>query len=203
MRPALRREVVAVLRGSYRVSERRACHATGFHHSSQRYRPRRDPQVELRMRLRDLVVSRVRYGYRRLHVLLRREGWPVNYKRTYRLLAEEGLAIRSKLPRRKRAWRYRQGRPGAAAPNEIWAMDFMSDGLFDGRPIRILTVVDIHTREGLPTHPRANSRAAQVVEVLDQLVRLRGKPKSLRVDNVLEREGAGRSGQQVSMASLH
>ena len=68
------------------------------------------------MRLRDLAAARVRYGYRRLHVLLRREGWPVNHKRTYRLYAEEGLAIRSKLPRRKRAWRYRQGRPGAAAP---------------------------------------------------------------------------------------
>jgi transposase InsO family protein len=101
------------------------------------------------LHLRDLAAVRVRYGYRRLHVLLRREGWPVNHKRTYRLYAEEGLSIRTKLPRRKRAWRYRQGRPGAAAPNEIWAMDFMSDQLFDGRPIRILTVVDIHTREGL------------------------------------------------------
>ncbi|BFL66325.1 hypothetical protein SKB0092_44040 (plasmid) [Roseomonas mucosa] len=155
------------------------------------------------MRLRDLAAVRVRYGYRRLHVLLRREGWAVNHKRVHRLYAEEGLSIRTKLPRRKRAWRYRQGRPGATVPNEIWAMDFMSDQLFDGRPIRILTVVDIHTREGLSTHPRANFRAAQVVEVLDQLVRLRGKPKSLRVDNVLEREAAERFGQQVSIASLH
>lgn len=183
VRPALRRDVVAVLQDSYRVSERRACSAMGFHRSAQRYRSRRDPQVELRMRLRDLAAVRVRYGYRRLHVLLRREGWPVNHKRTYRLYAEEGLSIRTKLPRRKRAWRYRQGRPGAAAANEIWAMDFMSDQLFDGRPIRILTIVDIHTREGLSTHPRANFRAAQVVEILDGLVRLRGKPKSLRVDN--------------------
>ena len=179
VRPALRGDVVGVLRGTYGISERRACFAVGFQRSVQRY------------------------GYRRLHVLLRREGWPVNHKRVHRLYAEEGLSIRTKLPRRKRAWRYRQGRPGAAAPNEIWAMDFMSDQLFDGRPIRILTVVDIHTREGLSTYPRANFRAAQVVEVLDQLVRLRGKPKSLRVDNVLEREGAGRFGQQVSVASLH
>ena len=79
VRPALRREVVAVLRGSYRISERRACSVTGFHRSAQRYRSRRDPQVELRMRLRDLAAVRVRYGYRRLHVLLRREGWPVNH----------------------------------------------------------------------------------------------------------------------------
>ena len=103
VRPAVRREVVRHLQGAYAIGERRACHATGFHRSSQRYRPRRDPQTELRMRLRDLAAVRVRYGYRRLHVLLRREGWPVNHKRTYRLYAEEGLAIRSKLPRRKRA----------------------------------------------------------------------------------------------------
>src|SRR3712207_6741679 len=75
-------------------------------------------------------------------------------KRTYRLYAEEGLSIRTKLPRRKRAWRHRQGRPAAAAPNEIWAMDFMPDQLFGGRPIRISTVVDIHTREGLTTRGR-------------------------------------------------
>lgn len=183
VRPALRRDVVGVLQGAYWISERRACWATGFGRSSQRHRSRRDPQVDLRMRLRDLAAARVRYGYRRLHVLLRREGWAVNHKRIHRLYAEEGPSIRTKLPRRKRAWRYRQGRPGAQAPNEVWAMDLMSDQLFDGRPFRILTVVDIHTREGLSTHSRANFRAAQVVEVLDRLVRARGKPKSLRVDN--------------------
>ena len=183
VRPGVRREVVGVLRGAYQVSERRACAAMGFGRSSHRYRSRRDPQVALRMRLKDLAAVRVRYGYRRLHVLLRREGWVVNHKRIHRLYAEEGLSIRTKLPRRKRAWRYREGRPGAEAANEVWAMDFMSDQLFDGRPIRILTIVDIYTREGLSTTPRANFRAAQVVEVLDQLVRLRGKPRSLRVDN--------------------
>ena len=183
VRPGVRREVVGVLQGAYQVSERRACSATGFGRSSQRYRSRHDPQVPLRMRLKDLAAARVRYGYRRLHVLLRREGWAVNHKRVHRLYNEGGLSIRTKLPRRTRAWRYREGRPGAEAANEVWAMDFMSDQLFDGRPIRILTIVDIHTREGLSTTPRANFRAAQVVEVLDQLVRLRGKPGSLRVDN--------------------
>ena len=183
VRPAVRRDVVGVLRDAYRVSERRACSAMGFGRSSQRYRSRRDPQVALRMRLKDLAAVRVRYGYRRLHVLLRREGWAVNHKRVHRLYAEEGLSTRTKLPRRKRAWRYREGRPEVGGANEVWAMDFMSDQLFDGRPIRILTVVDVHTREGLSAHPRANFRAAQVVEILDQLVRARGKPGSLRVDN--------------------
>ena len=99
----MRRDVVRQLQGAYAIGERRACRATGFHRSSQRYRARRDPQTELRVRLRDLAASRVRYGYRRLHVLLRREGWPVNAKRVYRLYSEEGLTIRAKVPRRKRA----------------------------------------------------------------------------------------------------
>jgi putative transposase len=183
VRLGVRRDIVGVLRGAYEVSERRACSAMGFGRSSHRYRSQRDPQVALRMRLRDLAATRVRYGYRRLHLLLQREGWSVNHKRTYRLYAEEGLSIRTKLPRRKRAWRYRQGRSEIEDANEVWAMDFMSDQLFDGRPFRILTVVDAHTREALSTAPRANFRAAQVIEVLDQLARVRGKPKSLRVDN--------------------
>ncbi|AIQ88264.1 Integrase catalytic region [Methylobacterium oryzae CBMB20] len=119
---------------TYGISERRACQATGFGRSSQRYRKRADPQVALRMRLKELAAARVRYGYRRLHILLRREGWEVNHKRTYRIYRDEGLSIRPKLPKRKRAWRYRQGRPAIGGPNEVWAMDFMSDRLFDGRP---------------------------------------------------------------------
>lgn len=99
VKPSRRREAVIHLQAVYDVSERRACRATGFHRSSQRYRSRRDPQTELRMRLKELAAARVRYGYRRLHVLLRREGWPVNAKRVYRLYWEEGLAIRSKGPR--------------------------------------------------------------------------------------------------------
>lgn len=137
----------------------------------------------MRIRLKDLAAARIRYGYRRLHVLLRREGWAVNHKRVYRLYSEEGLSIRTKLPRRKRAWRYRTGRPAIAAPNDVWAMDFMSDALFDGRPFRLLTVVDCCSREGLATVPRANFRAFHVVEVLDRLVLNRGKPKTIRVDN--------------------
>jgi len=183
VRPAVRRDVVGHLQGAYRISERRACHATGFRRSSQRYRSRRDPQTELRLRLKDLAASRVRYGYRRLHVLLRREGWRVNAKRVYRLYSEEGLSIRTRVPRRRRAWRYRIGRQTAAAPNEVWAMDFMSDALFDGRQFRLLTVLDCHTREALAIAPRASFRAFQVVEVLDRLARQRGKPKTLKVDN--------------------
>jgi putative transposase len=97
---------------------------------SQAICKRSDPQIELRMRLKELAAARVRYAYRRLHILLRREGWPVNHKRTYRLYREEGLSIRPKAPKRKRALRYRQGRPEVSGPNEVWAIDFMADQLF-------------------------------------------------------------------------
>jgi putative transposase len=183
VKPSRRREVVGHLRTVYDVSERRACRVTGFARTTQRYRSRRDPQTELRIRLRELAAARVRYGYRRLHVLLRREGWPVNAKRVYRLYVEDGLSIRSKAPRRRRASRYRSGRPDVTEANQAWAMDFMSDALFDGRPFRILAVVDCHSRESLAIVPRMNFRAHQVVEVLDNLVRERGKPQSLRCDN--------------------
>jgi putative transposase len=116
-------------------------------------------------------------------VLLRREGWPVNAKRIYRLYCEEGLSMRTKTPRRRRAWRYRSGRPAIAGINDCWAMDFMSDALFDGRPFRILTVVDCHSRESLSVVARTNFRAFHVVEVLDGLVRQRGKPRTIRCDN--------------------
>jgi putative transposase len=119
MRPAARQDVVRHLQGTHGVGERRTFSTTGFWRSSQRYRPRRDPQNELRMRLCDLAVSRVRYGYRRPHILLRREGRPVNAKRAYCVYVEEGLTIRSKVPQRKRAWHYRVGRQQAVAPNEV------------------------------------------------------------------------------------
>src|SRR3954464_14218434 len=96
------------------------------------------------MRIRELAGSRVRYGYRRLTVLLRREGWVVNTKRVYRLYHEEGLQVRTK-KRSKRAAHARVPLPEAARPNQRWSMDFVSDRLTDGRWFRILTVVDQYT----------------------------------------------------------
>jgi putative transposase len=183
VKPVRRREVVRHFQKAYAVSERRACRASGFGRASHRYKSRRDPQVALRMRLKELAETRVRYGYRRLHVLLRREGWQVNHKTVYRLYSDEGLSIRTRSPKRRRACRYRAGRAEAGGMNDVWAMDFMSDKLFDNRPFRILTVVDCCTREALSTVPRTNFRAYQVIEELDRLARLRGKPRSIRVDN--------------------
>lgn len=109
--------------------------------------------------------SRVRHGYRRLHVLLGREGWSVNHKRIYRLYKLEGLAIRQKTPRRKRSSRFRGECLDATRPNQTWALDFMSDILFNGRRSAFLTVVDCHTRESLAIEPRASFGAYHVAEL--------------------------------------
>lgn len=183
MKPVRRREVVRHYQDVFALSERRACQAMGFGRASHRYRSRRNREVELRMRLKELAEARVRYGYRRLHILLQREGWHVNHKRLYRLYCEEGLSIRTRSPKRRRSSRYRAGRTQANGANDVWAMDFMSDRLFDGRPFRILTIVDCHTREALASAARTNFRAYQVIDELDRLARARGKPRSIRVDN--------------------
>ena len=101
------------------------------------------------MRIRDLAQSRVSYGYRRLHVLLQREGWPVSHKRVYRLHCQEGLMLRTKKPKRHVLCQKREEQPTAAGIDEGWSMDFMSDELLDGRRIRLLTIVDNFTRESL------------------------------------------------------
>lgn len=148
-----------------------------------RYESTADPQTALRMRLRDLAMSRVGYGYRRLHILIEREGWSVNHKRIYRLYREEGLAMRKRPPRRHKACLKRDLRPMAAEKNECWSMDFMSDELFDGRRIRLLTIVDNHTRESLAIYIGQRIRGCEVVEVLERIVKDHGRPRTIRVDN--------------------
>jgi putative transposase len=174
---------VEVLKLAYKVSERRACSTLVFTRSVVRYSSRADPQTALRMRLRELAMARVGYGYRRLHILLWREGWRVNHKRVYRLYLDEGLGMRKKAPRRRKACLKRELRPLAAEKNECWSMDFMSDELYDGRRIRILTLVDNHTRESLAIHVAQRIRGMEVAEVLERVSKEHGKPRTIRVDN--------------------
>ena len=148
-----------------------------------RYKSIKDPRDALRMRLRELAMARVGYGYKRLHILLLREGWVINHKCVYRLYKEEGLCMRKKPPRRRKACMKREIRPLASEKNECWSMDFMSDQLFDGRRIRLLTIVDNHTRESLAIHVSQRIRGIEVVEVLEKVVKEHGKPKTIRVDN--------------------
>jgi len=174
---------VEALQVAYQVSARRACGATGFARSSHCYRSVADEQVALRIRLKELAAARVRYGYRRLHVLLCREGWQVNHKRIYRLYTQEGLSIRTKRPRRHKSSKPRVGRVEVQGVNESWSMDFMSDQLFDGRRIRLLTIVDCHSRESLAIEAGFPFKGQHVAEVLSRLVAERGAPKTIRCDN--------------------
>jgi putative transposase len=123
------------------------------------------------------------FWYRRLHVLLGREGWRVNHKRVYRLYCQEGLGMRKRVPRRRVACLKREIRPTASTKNECWSMDFMSDQLFDGHRIRVLTLVDNHTRESLALHAASRVRGQDVVRVLERVSAEHGTPRAIRVDN--------------------
>ena len=155
----------------------------GFPRGSHRYVSVRDERAELRIRLRDLAASRVRYGYRRLHVLLKREGWQVNHKLVYRLYLEEGLQVRTKTPQRRKSCQVRGERPSATKTNESWSMDFMADQLFDGRRFRLLTIVDNFSRESLAIRAGQRLTGDDVVGALDEILATRAAPQSIRVDN--------------------
>jgi putative transposase len=150
-----------------------------------RYEHHRDPQEALRVRLRELAGSRVRYGYRRLTVLLKREGWAVNAKRIYRLYTEEGLIVRTQ-KRKQRAQRQRIAQGLAARRNQRWSMDFVAQRLADGRWIRVLTVVDQFTRECLTLFADTSLNGDKVAAQLDRIVIQRGAPQSITVDNGTE-----------------
>jgi putative transposase len=133
MRSDRRRVVVKRLQVGYCQSERRVCRALNFPQASHRYKSVRDERTELRIRLRDLAGTRVHYGYRRLHILLSREGWHVNHKLVYRLYVEEGLQMRQKRPRQNRSRQLQKTLPIASHTNEGWRIDFMSVKLFNGQ----------------------------------------------------------------------
>lgn len=150
--------------------------------STQQYKPRRDEQADLKKRIKEIAETRVRYGYRRIHVLLRREGWPINAKRVYRLYHEMGLQLRNKTPKRRVKAKLRDDRKDATAVNETWAMDFVHDQLVTGRKLRVLTIVDTFSRFSPVIDPRFSYRGEDVVRTLDQACKLFGYPKSIRVD---------------------
>jgi putative transposase len=168
------------------VSARRACGVLCAERSSYAYKSRRDAQAHLRKRIREIAETRVRYGYRRVHVLLRREGWKLNHKRTYRLYKEEGLCLRRKTPRRRVKAALRDDRTPPSEPNEVWSMDFMADQTFDGTKLRILTIVDAATRISPAIDARTTYRGIDVVETLERITAVYGKPKRIRVDQGTE-----------------
>ena len=172
--------------GRYEVSERRATRAARCCLSSIRDQSCRDPLTAVRQRMRELAQSRVRFGYRRLLVLLRREGWELGKKRCYRLDIEEGLALRRKRPWRPATAVHREQRRPAAARNDIWSMDFVADQLADGRRFRALTVLDLFTRECLAIDVGHGLSGRDVVATLERLRFDRGLPQRIYCDNGTE-----------------
>jgi len=183
VRPAARREIARYLEQRYEVSERRACRTITFSRATLRYRSYRDPRTALRIRMRDIAYSRIRYGYRRVRVMLLREGWKISKNLVYRLYREEGLALRTGLRRRRRAPVQRQARALPTAPNHAWTLDFVSDQLVDGARFRALTILDIHTRLCLAIEIGIHLRGEHVVAVLEQLRGQYGPPRALFCDN--------------------
>ena len=186
LRPARKRQLVRRTRQRYKIGTRRAYGLMQLQRSSFYYRHRKDPQEALRLRIRDLAAARPRYGYRRLHVLLCREGWKINAKRVLRLYQQESLQVRTRPRRRKVAARPRAHLPAPEAPNERWSLDFVSDELANGRRFRVLTVIDIHSRECLALEADVSLPSRRVTEVLEKVVGQRGAPLALTLDNGTE-----------------
>ena len=169
----------------FQVSERRGCGLVGIERSSHRYRSvRREAEAFVR-RMRELALARPRYGYRRLYVLLRREGWKVNHKRVYRLYRAEDLSIRTRR-RRKRVSEARLRPVAATRRNELWSLDFMADRLTDASKFRTLNAIDHATRTSPGIAVERGFTAKAVTGHLDRWIRQHGKPWGIVVDNGTE-----------------
>jgi putative transposase len=187
--PAVHRAWVAWVQEAYQVSRRRACRATGSSRSVVNYKSRRPDATPLRLRLRELAAVRVSYGHRRLHVLLRREGWRVNHKKTHRLYREEGLQLRRARGPKRRKQPGARGRPVRAVaeqPNVRWAMDFVHDQTAQGTAFRVLTVVDVYTRECKALVARRRFHGEDVAAVLTDLIAHEGRPGTIQCDQGAE-----------------
>lgn len=184
MKPTQQRERVGFLMATFDVGVRRACAVIRFNRATYYCKSKAGPlNAALRERIKAIASARVRYGYRRISVLLRREGFRINDKRIYRLYALEGLSLRAKLPHRRRAATPRSQRLVPDRVNEVWSMDFMHDRLADSRAYRLLTIVDIYSRECVALEVAPRFCSDDVVNVLKRVCRERGTPKVLRCDN--------------------
>jgi len=183
------KQVVDYVTATHGYSQRRACRLTRQHRSTQRKPITRDPRTELRRRMHEIIATRIRYGYRRVHIMLKRDGSEVGRNVVYRLYREEGLCLRSKRPRRRKMAVHREARCQPQALNEAWSLDFVHDQLTCGAKVRLLTVIDVNSRECLAIEVGSRLRGKDVARVLNRLVYLRGAPKALFADNVAEFTG--------------
>jgi putative transposase len=180
--PAGRRAVVEHFQADFDMGERRACSLAGQSRSVQQYQSTAMPVEGLLERLVELAGERPRFGYRRLTILLRREGFLVNHKRVWRLYQDLGLAVRRR--RRKRASQApREARPLAESVNDCWSMDFLSDSMTDGRALRVFAVVDDHSKLCTTLECDISLPAQRVLRILDRAIETYGAPKRIRTDN--------------------
>ena len=182
--PDAKRKAVAHLVEVHHVSQRRACSALDVDRSTVRYQSRRDDDTELRDAMKAVAKERRRFGYRRLHVMVQRQGWQVNHKKFRRIYREEKLQVRRR-GGRKRALGTRRPMVVPDGPNQRWSLDFVSDALTDGRRFRILAVVDDYTRENLALVADTSLSGLRVTRELDRVISERGVPETIVSDNVL------------------
>lgn len=180
--PQGKREAAAYVEKAHHVSERRACRVLGVERSLARYSFTRQPDTALRERLKALAAERRRFGYRRLAIFLRREGFNDNIKKIHRIYKEEKLMVRRRKGRKK-ATGTRQPLPKPDSVNQVWSLDFMSDAFTDGRRFRVLAVVDQCSRECLTIAADTSMPGLRVMRELDRLIALRGRPKVIVSDN--------------------
>jgi putative transposase len=183
--PAAHRKAADYLQSTYEMSERRACRVLGVDRTTIRYQSTRPSDEALRERLKSLAHERRRFGYRRLHVLLRREGHAVNKKRVQRIYREEKLTVRRR-GGRKRALGTRRPMETPMRANARWSMDFVSDQISDGRRFRIFAVVDDCTRENLGVIADTSISGRRVARELDAIISRYGRPTSVVSDNGTE-----------------
>jgi len=167
----------------FQVATVRACRLARFSRAGFYRKSIARDQSALRLRIREIAHARPRFGYQRIHVMLRREGWPVNKKRVRRLYRLDGLQLRTRIRRRKHMCLHRGPVPVPSAPHERWSMDFMHDQLFDGRPFRILTVVDQLSRESPLIEVDFAMSGQRVAEALEAYVVDTSTPVSITVDH--------------------
>ncbi len=182
MKPVRTRKLVDEMRTEWGVSIRRACHVVELDTSTYHYKSRRPGQAPLEARIREICQTRVRYGYRRVHIQLWREGWSHGQNKTRRIYRELGLQLRNKTPKRRVKAKLREDRRPATRANETWAMDFVHDQLATGRKLRVLTIIDTFSRFSPALEPRFGFRGADVVEILERVGRELGFPATIRVD---------------------
>lgn len=180
--PQAKRDTVTYVMASHALGLTRACGLMGISRSLYRYASKRPDDKALRERLCELAGRKRRYGYRRLHVLLCREGWVINRKRTYRVYHAADLMVRRR-KRKRIAGVERQVKVMAVAPNQSWSMDFVSDGFVGGRRLRCLNIVDDFTKECLAIEVDTSLPGRRVASVLERLAESRGLPQSVTVDN--------------------